>query len=73
MSEIPEDLRRAAVGALLAGGYTTRIGSVGHDAISQALLAERNRCLSIVNSIEPHTTLEFLMLETIARRVMGEE
>lgn len=43
MTEIPDDIMKAAADALLAGGYSVRIGSDGHKAIARAILSERQR------------------------------
>lgn len=42
------------------------------DTFAKAIVAERNRCLSIIKSIEPRNPSEAHLLETIARRVRGE-
>lgn len=68
MSEIPEDIKEAAYEAMR---HVDERGA--HGVISNAMLAERNRCLSIVNGMEAHTTLEYLMLETIVRKMRGDE
>lgn len=40
--------------------------------IAGAILAERNRCISIAQSIDPHNEAEAHLIETIVRRMRGE-
>lgn len=51
MTEIPDDIMKAAADALLAGGYSVRIGSDGHKAIARAILSERERCDGVVEAL----------------------
>lgn len=38
-----------------------------------ATAIERNRCIEIVKAIEPHNEAEAHLIETIVRRMRGEE
>lgn len=68
MSEIPKDIKEAAHEAM------RNVDERGaHGVISKAILAERDRCLSIIAAIEPHNPSEAHLLETIARRVREQE
>jgi len=54
-------------------GQSQEYSEWGAMMIRRALLAERSRCLAVVTAIEPHNPSEAHLLETIARRVRGEE
>ena len=74
MSEIPDDIMKAADDCADELYFKDSIErSEGVQYVAQAIMAERNRCLGIINGMEAHTTLEVLMLETIARKVRGDE
>lgn len=47
MTEIPEDVMKAAGDAILNGGCALKIGDVMHVSISRAILAERGRCAKV--------------------------
>ena len=44
-----------------------------HQFVANSLLSERNRCISIAQSIVPHNEAEAHLIETIVRRMRGEE
>lgn len=78
MSEIPEDIKEAAYEAWIsAWGMAHGLKETGGNAfylpIAQAISAERNRCISIAQSIEPHNEAEAHLIETIVRRMRGSE
>lgn len=70
MSEIPEDIRHAAK---RAWSFTTSALPADIDDIAKAILAERERCVAVARSIMPHTTGELHLIETIVRRIRGDE
>lgn len=70
MSEIPDDVFRFAVAALDLSKYPA--GTTNTEILAYSVLAERNRCISIAQSIEPHNEAEAHLIETIVRRMRGE-
>lgn len=75
MSDIPKDIAASAKSTVSMIEDVTNVfwPEVVEEIIGNSIAQERNRCLGIINGMEAHTTLEVLMLETIARRVRGEE
>lgn len=45
----------------------------GVKVISLAILSEREACISIAQSIEPHNEAEAHLIETIVRKMRGDE
>lgn len=41
--------------------------------MDRAMMDERRRCLGIVRSIDPHNEAEAHLIETIVRRIRGDE
>lgn len=41
--------------------------------IAKAILGERERCAEIARSIDPHNEAEAHLIETIVRRIRGDE
>lgn len=54
-------------------GQSPEYSDWGAMMIRRALMAERNRCLTIIQSIETRNAAEAHMLETIVRKVRGDE
>ena len=71
MSEIPEDIMRASLKVTVLQEHPDC--ERPELPIALALLEERNRCISIAQSIEPHNEAEAHLIETIVRRMRGEE
>lgn len=68
MSEIPEDIKEAAYEAMR---HVDERGALG--VLSKAISTERARCIEIASSIDPHNEAEAHLIETIVRRMRGEE
>ena len=68
MSDTPADIMKAAYEAMRRGDERGALG-----VISKAITSERNRCLTIIQSIETRNAAEAHMLETIVRKVRGDE
>lgn len=76
MNEIPDDILKAATKAC----HDVRTAATTHGIPSQACSAamvaigqERERCLSIVKAIETRNPSEAHLIETIVRRLRGDE
>ena len=83
MSEIPDDIMKAARDVInekspsmsrqiFAGLYATVLKQA-IEAVARSIFAERTRCLTIIQSIETRNAAEAHMLETIVRKVRGDE
>ena len=68
MTEIPEDIKEAAYEAMR---HVDERGALG--VISRALMAERNRCLTIIQSIETTSAQGKRVIDEIVRKVRGQE
>ena len=71
MSDIPDEVR-----VELAKDYVRQNFESGEPwsmTVARAILAERNRCISIAQSTEPHNEAEAHLIETIVRRIRGDE
>lgn len=71
MSDIPDEVR-----VELAKDYVRQNFESGEPwsmTVARAILAERARCISIAQSIDPHNEAEAHLIETIVRRMRGEE
>ncbi|WP_104662837.1 hypothetical protein [Ensifer adhaerens] len=68
-NETPLDIWEAAK---RTWSVTTSAHSSDIDDIAHALNAERHRCISIAQSIDPHNEAEAHLIETIVRRIRGE-
>ena len=77
MSEmIPDDIIEAVENGFIAEDVTakTRMELLKLTGVAGRLvLAERNRCISIAQSIDPHNEAEAHLIETIVRRIRGDE
>lgn len=72
MSEIPADIKKIAIWALESTPFPYEYYRLA-ESIANAILVERNRSISILKSIEPMNPSEAHLIETIVRRIRGEE
>ena len=74
---LPQDIRKAAQNVIVAHrntpGAELRQLVVMRDAISEALWAERLRCLTIIQSIETTSAQGMRVIDEIVRKVRGGE
>lgn len=89
MTDIPEAIMKAAKEAapIIQAAARKALAEAGHgdinnvdlvldeaiEIISGAILAERERCISIVKAIETRNEAEAHLIETIVRRLRGDE
>lgn len=82
MSEIPKDIMKTAMDVInqkspsmnrqIFSGLHATILKQAIEAVGESINGERDRCLSILKSIEPMNPSEAHLIETIVRRIRGE-
>ncbi|RAS13534.1 hypothetical protein [Ensifer adhaerens] len=74
MSEIPDDIMKAADDCADELYFKDSIErSEGVQYVAQAILAERTRCLTIIQSIETTSAQGMRVIDEIVRKVRGDE
>ena len=68
MTEIPENIKEAAYEAMR---HVDERGALG--VISTAIMSERTRCLTIIQSIETTSAQGMRAIDEIVRKVRGQE
>lgn len=71
MNKIQDEIRKVAIAAFDA--WCDSEDSENWHIASRGIISERDRCLSILKSIEPMNPSEAHLIETIVRRIRGEE
>ena len=74
MSEIPDDIMKAADDCADELYFKDSIErSEGVHFVAKAIMAERNRCLTIIQSIETTSAQGMRVIDEIVRKVRGDE